>query len=82
MCVCVCVCVWFCVCSKHTLFRCIVPLFNVMYICLAHTKYKVHISYTHSANIYNIEPHSVFLIHDDLDLKLGKCTLKQGGSAR
>lgn len=37
---------------------------------------------TLSATVCDVKPRDIFLIHDELDLKLGLCHIKEGGSAR
>lgn len=34
------------------------------------------------AEIYNLHPEDIYLVHDDLDKALGKVAIKLGGSAR
>lgn len=34
------------------------------------------------AEIYNLRPEDIYLVHDDLDKALGKVAIKLGGSAR
>lgn len=34
------------------------------------------------AEIYNLRPADIYLVHDDLDKALGKVAVKLGGSAR
>uniref|UniRef100_A0A8C0BKM7 peptidyl-tRNA hydrolase n=1 Tax=Buteo japonicus TaxID=224669 RepID=A0A8C0BKM7_9AVES len=40
------------------------------------------LSVTSAAEIYNLRPEDIYLIHDDLDKALGKVAIKLGGSAR
>ena len=35
-----------------------------------------------SAQLYQVSPENVFLIHDELDYPLGKVSIKKGGSAK
>eukprot|EP00118_Oscarella_pearsei_P005798 m.26636 g.26636 ORF g.26636 m.26636 type:complete len:243 (+) comp29425_c0_seq3:507-1235(+) len=35
-----------------------------------------------AAAFYEVEASDIFLVHDDLDLPLGKCSVKSGGSAK
>ncbi|KAM9595183.1 peptidyl-tRNA hydrolase [Morphnus guianensis] len=40
------------------------------------------LSVTSAAEIYNLRPEDIYLVHDDLDKALGKVAIKLGGSAR
>ncbi|NXT33001.1 PTH hydrolase, partial [Pelecanoides urinatrix] len=40
------------------------------------------LSIASAAEIYNLHPEDIYLVHDDLDKALGKVAIKLGGSAR
>ncbi|NXS23498.1 PTH hydrolase, partial [Mystacornis crossleyi] len=40
------------------------------------------LSVASAAEIYNLGPEDIYLVHDDLDKALGKVAIKLGGSAR
>ncbi|XP_030317157.1 probable peptidyl-tRNA hydrolase isoform X1 [Calypte anna] len=40
------------------------------------------LSVASAAEIYNLHPEDIYLVHDDLDKALGKVAIKKGGSAR
>ncbi|KAM6371928.1 peptidyl-tRNA hydrolase [Pluvialis apricaria] len=40
------------------------------------------LSVANAAEIYNLRPEDIYLVHDDLDKALGKVAIKLGGSAR
>ena len=37
---------------------------------------------SHPAQMYQVTPDNIFLIHDELDYAIGKISIKQGGSAK
>ena len=51
---------------------------------ISHTdcQFMVVVLFPNSAQLYQVIPENVFLIHDELDYPLGKVSIKKGGSAK